>query len=144
MPKRSGFTLVELLVVVAIIAILASIGMVLYATFSKNARDAKRQSDLKIIQSALEDYHADQLYYPSTVNPGQPFRFGTGVSAKTYLNKVPNDPISGRNYRYDPSPTGCNNTSIKCTSYCIYADMDGVAPPSDCTTSGYDYGVTRP
>jgi len=61
---RRGFTLIELLIVISIIALLSLIGLVAYSEFLKTARNNKRLSDLKLIQSALEDYHADQLYYP--------------------------------------------------------------------------------
>ncbi len=59
-----GFTLVELLIVVAIIAVLVSVGAVSYTTAQRNARDSQRKSDLKKIQLALEQFHADNGAYP--------------------------------------------------------------------------------
>lgn len=62
--NKKGFTLVELLVVVAIIGILATIGMVMYAGAQKSGRIAKRIQDLKAIQTALELYYSVNKTYP--------------------------------------------------------------------------------
>lgn len=141
MFKKSGFTLIELLIVIAIIAVLSVIGLVAYGNFMKNSRDAKRQSDLKIIQSALEDYHADQLYYPASLGSSLT---STGASGtKTYLNTVPTDPKPPPNYSYVPSPAGCSGST--CSGYCLSAKLEGTPPTPECTpASGYNYGVTRP
>lgn len=154
MKKQKGFTLIELLVVITIIAILAAAGLVTYNTFIKNSRDNRRQSDLKFVQSALEAYFSDQLYYPSTITFGNPLTNCTGgitscTPSKTYLTAVPKDPLTTNNqYSYVPSLAGCdNNTANKCITYCLYANLEGTAPPSDngCIPSGnYDFGVNRP
>ncbi len=141
MPKKSGFTLIELLITISIIGILSTIGIVSYLTFSKNARDAKRQSDLKFIQSALEQYHADQIYYP--VQLISPLSFGS----KTYMTQVPSDPISNTSTPYKYEQRNCNTSGANCASYCLFANMENTPPASDpgCSPSGnYDYGVTRP
>lgn len=147
--SERGFTLIELLVVITIIAILSVIGLLAYTIFLKNSRDAKRQSDLKLIQSALEDYHADQIYYPFTVTAGSALAAGN----KIYLNKVPNDPTAPPDYFYRASGTNCAAaTPQNCTSYCLFAQMEAVTLTSDtgCTslpsgfTSPKAYGVTRP
>lgn len=52
--KNSGFTLVELLVVVAIIAILSVIGLTIFSGAQANARDARRRADIDAISKALE------------------------------------------------------------------------------------------
>lgn len=153
MYKDRGFTLIELLVVISIIAILTVIGMVAYGNFLKNSRDAKRQSDLKMIQSALEAYHADQIYYPldggscpATDPKDGKFRVGCALTnpdgTRNYMTEVPKDPRSPtQEYLYVPS--GC--TDSKCTGYCLSAQLEGVDLSDDCTpASGYNYGVTRP
>lgn len=143
-----GFSLIELLIVISIIAILAVVGLVSYTDFIKNSRDARRQADLKTIQSALEEYHADQIYYPYSVTAGGSLTNPAGT--KTYLTKVPNDPLSGgSNYSYVASGTGCSSTTPqKCTSYCLYAALEGTNRPandSGCTpTSPRNWGITRP
>lgn len=61
-----GFTLVELLVVITIITILATIGLTIYSKAQKQARVAKRVEDLRAIRTALEIYYARNGVYPST------------------------------------------------------------------------------
>ncbi|MDO8573537.1 MAG: type II secretion system protein [Candidatus Daviesbacteria bacterium] len=61
-----GFTLVELLVVISIIAILSAIGLVIFSGAQKSGRTAKRIGDLKAIQTALEVYYSRNGSYPTT------------------------------------------------------------------------------
>jgi|SRR3989344_4413812 len=158
---KRGFTLIELLIAVSIIAILAALGLSVYRSVYKSARDAKRTSDLRFIQSALEQYHADQKYYP-TLNPGgsctKDGRFKAGcpltdpTGGKTYLNKIPDDPIQTEEYRYDAKPGGpqsCDNTpNKKCSTYCIFACLERTPSspmPDGCSTNGcYNFALTPP
>lgn len=134
---NKGFTLIELLVVIVIVAILSTIGIVYYGNFLKNSRDAKRQSDLKFIQSALEEYHADALSYPSQSNFVSPLTY----NGKTYLTTIPNDPKNTQTYLYEIKDSGKN--------YCLYANLERTNVPngdSACNPlpAGYNYGVTKP
>ncbi len=62
---ESGFTLIELLVVISIIGVLIGIATVSFTGSQKKARDARRKSDLKYYQSALEFYaNKKNGYYP--------------------------------------------------------------------------------
>jgi len=60
MNKKRGFTLVELLVVIAIIGLLSTLAFISLNSARAKARDAKRVSDVRQIQSALELYYNDQ------------------------------------------------------------------------------------
>lgn len=62
--KIKGFTLVELLVVITILGILATIGLVAFASSQARGRDAQRKSDLKQIATALELFYSDYGIYP--------------------------------------------------------------------------------
>ena len=62
--KKNSFTLIELVVVMAIIGILSVVGVYSYNSIMKNARDAKRKNDLKEIQVALENYKVAHGTYP--------------------------------------------------------------------------------
>jgi len=65
--SQSGFSLIELLVVATIIIILMTIGMVSYRQSSRNARNAKRKSDLESVRQALVLYRNDTDGYPDPI-----------------------------------------------------------------------------
>lgn len=145
--KTRGFTLIELLVTVSIIAVLSAIGLVVYSSVLKQGRDSKRQSDLRSIQSALEQYFADQLYYPTSITYGNALSGG----GKTYLNTTPSDPTGDPQYSYAPSTSSgsaCDNSSTAtfCTKYCLYAKLENSTPGTgNCTATGsYNFAVTPP
>lgn len=63
--SKKGFTLLEILVVIGIIAILVSLGFASYTTVQKKARDAKRKGDLTTFQKAMEEcYSVNSYAYP--------------------------------------------------------------------------------
>lgn len=87
MPKSiknpQGFTLVELLVVISIIAILSVIGLTIFGSVQKNSRDARRKEDINAIADAMEaNYSARSGVYAALV----PTMFSQGV--------IPTDPIN--------------------------------------------------
>ncbi len=144
MPNKSqkrGFTLIELLVAVAIVGILATIGLLTYGTFIKNARDSRRQADLKAIQSALEQYFADQFYYPCTITFGSALTSSIGncsattpSTIKTYLNTLPSEQLSSSSrspyyYAAFATSTGgtCDNSTTKCSFYCLWASAESIS-----------------
>lgn len=73
---KKGFTLIELLVVIAIIGILGSLILGALGSARKNARDARRRSDISTIQESLEIYYLDNNQYPISSGRG-----GAGVGA---------------------------------------------------------------
>lgn len=64
--RAKGFTLIELMVVIAIIGLLSSIMLASLTNARLQARDAKRVSDLSQIKIALEEYYQDHGYYPAS------------------------------------------------------------------------------
>ena len=104
--KNSGFTLVELVIVLAIIAILAVIALLYLRGQLFKGNDARRKGDLNRISLALEEYEKDHNCYPPTSQPGSELLMecdpGTGL--EPYLSKIPCDPVrlSSYYYEYDP------------------------------------------
>ncbi len=86
MKKQQGFTLIELLVVIAIIGLLSTLAVVALNNARMKSRDAKRVSDIKQIQTALELYYNDVNAYPSSL--------GTSIASGgvTYMSTVPTNP----------------------------------------------------
>ena len=64
----SGFTLLELIVVVAVLGILAAIAIQQFAIYRSRVVDAAMRSDLKNAALAMESYYGEFLDYPATVN----------------------------------------------------------------------------
>lgn len=99
MNKNSkAFTLVELLIVMSIIGVLASIGIGSFMTAQMRGRDTQRKSDLKQVSHALELYYSDHGKYPdsSLVVWGSEFTDGKTV----YFKILPEDPVSAQTYTY--------------------------------------------
>ena len=103
MRNKKGFTLIELLVVIAIIGLLATLSVVALNNARQKSRDAKRVSDIKQVQTALELYFVDQNGYPveavavSLGEAGQETLsstngFAAAAAGTTYMGQVPDDP----------------------------------------------------
>lgn len=99
-----GFTLIELMVVVAIIGLLSSIAVVALNNARAEARDAKRLADMDAIQNALELYYNDYGVYPNPECFGLPsianctsvLEPGNWIPdlMPEYMSVLPNDPIN--------------------------------------------------
>lgn len=124
--KQKGFTIVELLIVIVVIAILAAISIVAYNGVQTRAQDSKRSEAVASIQKALELYKTENGTYPNaTVNPGQSgWEVSTDVAGtfmeylRPYMSNVPIDPVNSSSrmywyYFYSPTHSvsvnaGCN------------------------------------
>src|SRR5687767_8917295 len=69
-PAAPGFTLPELLVTMAIIGTISTIGVVSYSSARSAARDVKRASDMKQLQTAIELYYDGHNSYPGDGRSG--------------------------------------------------------------------------
>lgn len=66
--KSSGFTIVELLIVIVVIGILATLVIVTFTGQQQKARDAQRRTDINAIASHVSAYYADKGYYPTAAD----------------------------------------------------------------------------
>jgi len=96
--NKRGFTLIELLVVVAILGLLATIVAVSLTSARARARDARRVSDVRQIELALELYYAAHLQYPTATGTDSI----AALATEGFLNMsaFPTDPTSGNPYCY--------------------------------------------
>ncbi len=100
--KRNGFTLIELIIVMAIFAIIAGIGAGTYMTSQRKGWDAQRVQNLAGIRQALEMYYNDYGKYPAASGgkiascAGSACSWGAGpmndVNGTVYMRIVPKDP----------------------------------------------------
>lgn len=102
---RNAFTLIELLIVVAIIGILAAIAVPNFLNAQIRARVARTYSDIKAQGTALDMYRLDNNMYPMSFNGQSPYEFPRLHELTTpisYMTSLPEDPFMPREqwYRY--------------------------------------------
>ncbi len=143
--QHRGFTLIEILIVVAIIAILASVVLVGLGPTQQQGRDARRISDLREVQNALELYYNKYGTYPSDTSWATLVTDLTSSSTAIGVTQVPNDPTPSKTYYFESFTGG--------SSYVIGAVLEsanssvftGYSPPSigvpngmtDCSKPNY-------
>jgi general secretion pathway protein G len=120
MKKRKGFTLIELLVVIAIIGLLSTLAVIALNNARMKARDAKRVSDVKQIQSALELYYNDKNGYPASTTDSDLLTFMKIIPT----NPTPSDASTTCPYTY--APIGSSPYSSYTLSYCLGGPTGGL------------------
>jgi len=141
--NKKGFTLVELLVVIGIIGILSTLAVISLNNAREKSRDAKRVSDIKQIQTALEMYFVEVDTYPvqgtdatpielggasaQALSSGAGFSSASGVSDTVFMGQVPSNPTpGGASYSYQSTNAdGTECTSGDCLSYKITFTLEG-------------------
>ncbi len=147
--KQSGFTIVELLIVIVIIGILAGLVITTFVGIQQRARNSERQTDINSISIQLEGYFAKNSGYPTLTDlsnsawrAANEVKVGDGDKAladpsnsatKTLSTTTPT--ATGQQYSYNGgvagtcvSPTdatGASVTGTYCTAYTLTAFMEG-------------------
>jgi prepilin-type N-terminal cleavage/methylation domain-containing protein len=145
LKARSAFTLIEILIVVAIIGILASVVLVGLGPVQRQGRDARRISDLRQVQTGLELYYGKNGNYPLTMEWGT--LQSTLKSANIGVTNVADDPNATQHYLYGSDGIGYiigaklddhNNPSLKddvdgndASTYSINCTGTPVSPATD-------------
>jgi prepilin-type N-terminal cleavage/methylation domain-containing protein len=145
--RQKGFTLLELLIVVAIIGLLASLILVGLTAFRTRGRDARRVADLKQVQNGLEVYYTKNLRYPCNSNYAGALDSWEGLTTILTtggigISQISQDPL-GENSSYGYA------TNESCQNYVMVAgledpdsrildtDLDGSIFGIDCDDPSY-------
>jgi general secretion pathway protein G len=153
MKHQKGFTLVELLVVVAIIGILGSIVGVALGPSRARARDAQRINDLNTIAMALEMYFVENGHYPASgcgwdCNGYSQSWHGNwealAAQLQPYMAQLPRDPINTPNcgpwqdncYSYSYGNVGRHSQRIQ---YDLTAQLESSTHPERCEIKQYRF-----
>jgi general secretion pathway protein G len=103
MEDEKGFTIVELIVVVATIAVLAAVVLTNVNQYASKARDAKRTADMAQLQKVLDMYYADNGSFPSRGWTCSNDSSWTSLQAtlQQYIKALPVDPTNNAGYSYN-------------------------------------------
>ena len=112
--RRRGFTLIELVVVLAILALLLTIAVPRYLRTIDNGRVSVQRQNVAALRDAIDKFHGDQGRYPQSLDEL--------VSAK-YLRAVPVDPVTDRSDWVIVPPQDPNLTGVY--------DVRSAAPPRE-------------
>lgn len=125
--KESGFTIIELLIVIVVIGILAGLVLNVFTGIQEDGRDAERQTDLEAVEGHLEAYAARNGMYPAsgdiddvTLDAAFIAANFEGLDTDALL-----DPTSDAEYVYTATPALCDNTAgNECGGYTLCADLE--------------------
>jgi len=118
--RARGFTLVEMLVVLAIVALLLSIALPRYFASLDEAREVALRENLRVLRQAIDRYAADRGGYPQNLDE---------LVVQKYLKAVPVDPMtdSAATWQLVPSPEGADKGIVDVHSGAHGAGRDGLS-----------------
>lgn len=121
--KQRGFMIIELIIAVAVIAIMTAVAVVTYRTVQAEGNDKARAADVAAIMDALEKYYDKNGEYPAddTLNPtNSPTRLPDFNAVKTALPSLSNEALTGPgDYQFYANcpDTACTNTETNWKTY---------------------------
>jgi prepilin-type N-terminal cleavage/methylation domain-containing protein len=131
--KQSGFTIIELLIVIVVIGILATLVITTFSGIQRNARNRAREADVNALHSQIEYYYGQNSKYPTLANLNDAaWRAANlkGLDAEALkdpqgtASTLVGSPAAG-SYSYVVTPTDCNNSGTDCTGYTLTATYEG-------------------
>jgi len=149
MKNKKGFTLIEMLIVITIIAVLASLILVGMGGARARSRDSRRIADLHNVMNALELYYSLNGTYPiRTSNSASAWDEFAGdlISADIGVSRIPKDPLNtGRYYyRYGANDLGTDyvlGASLEQDNVALEDDIDLLQYGIDCNDTNYIYCI---
>lgn len=118
--SAAGFTLIEVMVVMALVVLLASIGMSQYRNSLQYGKEAVLKEDLFRLRDAIDQYHADKGKYPQSLED---------LVTDGYVREVPKDPITGSADTWEtvPAEPDPQNPSTEPGVYNVKSGSQGTA-----------------
>jgi general secretion pathway protein G len=114
---KSGFSMIELLVVATIIIVISAIGMVSFRNAGIKSRNAARKADLEVVRQALTLYRADEGAYPV----GSFDAIVSTLQGSDYLTE--DEVVDPKGWSYVYTGSGCDVSS--CTGFTLSATLEG-------------------
>ena len=106
LKSQSGFSLIELIVVVTIIGILVSVAIVNVRFAQRKAREAALKDNLFQMRKCIDNFYADKQHYPQSLDELVP----------NYIRSIPKDPMTGQAdwdiIMDDPAANGLDESAI--------------------------------
>lgn len=121
LPRHSrGFTLIELMVVMALISILAGMAVVQYRNSIVRAKESVLKTDLFRMRDAIDQYYADKAKYPASLDT---------LVSDGYLREVPKDPFteSKETWQTIPAEPDPNDTSAEVGIYDVKSGSEATS-----------------
>jgi general secretion pathway protein G len=117
---RAGFTMIELMVVIALIAVLAGMGVAQYRNSVVRTKEAVLREDLFRMRDAIDQYFADKGKYPGGLET---------LVADGYLRQVPKDPItnSAETWQTVPSEPDPGNAQAEAGIFDVKSGADATS-----------------
>lgn len=137
---KKAFTLLEIMIVIAIMGILATLISGNLINSMKRGRDAKRKEDLHQIQKALEMYYEDNSAYPVTLTFGSALTHPDASLNRIYMQKLPTDPSSNYSYKYFGDML---SGSAKVNAYRLYSALENDQDSGPDTNNPNGYAGTE-
>jgi general secretion pathway protein G len=118
--REAGFTLVELLVVLALISLLASMAVVQYKNGVRHSQESVLRTDLFRMRDAIDQYYADKNKYPTSLET---------LVSEGYMRKIPEDPIaqSAETWQTVPAEPDPANPTAEPGIYDVKSGAQGTA-----------------
>lgn len=132
--KDKGFTLIEILIVLAVLGILAAVVVPNMTGFLGRGKDRSYEADQRVVQTAVDAYYTDTLTRPGS--PKYPTGNGTSGSASTstYINMT--HLVSGNYLKNVPQSASADNPGASGGSYSWYIDANGLVQSSPTYVAG--------
>jgi prepilin-type N-terminal cleavage/methylation domain-containing protein len=136
LKRQKGFTIVELLIVIVVIGILATLVIVTFTGIQQKARNTKRQTDINAVNSHVEAFYAQNGYYPTLAHINDATWRGTNMKGlDTAALKDPKGSAStlvaapaANAYAYavtDDAGASCATDETTCAKFTLTATLEG-------------------